>query len=103
MLQSIFNYKKNGYILIQTPYPTWKVVLCGRMSYLGVSIGANLRRKVFWEPLIKKFKGKLARWKSKSLNLAGRMILTKASLNSLFGNLRLRNLKATWLDRKANL
>lgn len=32
-------------------------------TYLGASIGKNVRSKSFWEPLISHFKNQLAQWK----------------------------------------
>lgn len=53
------------------------------MKYLGVPIGFSCKRKIFWEPLVKKFKQKLASWKADSLNQAGRLVLVKSVLDSL--------------------
>lgn len=53
------------------------------MKYLGVPIGFSCKRKVFWEPLVKNFKRKLAQWKAESLNQAGRLILVKAVMDNL--------------------
>lgn len=52
-------------------------------KYLGAQIGSNPRSKKFWDPLVKKVDNKLAGWKCESLNLAGRSILIKSTLNSL--------------------
>ena len=46
-------------------------------------IGCSAKREAFWEPLIKKVKLKLAKWKADSLNQAGRLTLVKSVLDSL--------------------
>nr|KAJ0197785.1 hypothetical protein LSAT_V11C700368170 [Lactuca sativa] len=38
-------------------------------TYLGVPIGANMKLIKGWKPVIDKFKSKLSKWKSKTLNL----------------------------------
>ncbi|WOG84202.1 hypothetical protein DCAR_0103384 [Daucus carota subsp. sativus] len=53
------------------------------MTYLGVPIGISSKRRIFWEPLVKKFHSKLATWKADILNLAGRTTLVKSVLDSL--------------------
>ena len=53
------------------------------MKYLGIPIGFSCKRKVFWEPLVKNFKRRLAQWKADWLNQAGRTILVKSVLDSL--------------------
>ena len=52
------------------------------MNYLGMPIGVSSRRRVFWEPLIKKLKSKMAKWKTDSLNQAGRLTLVKSVIDS---------------------
>ncbi|KAJ0616096.1 putative RNA-directed DNA polymerase [Helianthus annuus] len=51
--------------------------------YLGLPIGANMKRIKYWEPVIRKFRSKLNGWKSKTLSFAGRVTLAKAVLGSL--------------------
>lgn len=53
------------------------------MIYLGIPIGCSARRKVFWEPLVRKVKNKLSKWKADSLNKAGRLTLVKSVLDSV--------------------
>lgn len=53
------------------------------ICYLGISIGISAKRRVFWEPVIKKVRSKLSRWKADSLNQAGRLTLVKAVLDSV--------------------
>lgn len=49
-------------------------------KYLGVPLTAKLMHKIIWEPLINKMQDKVRRWTSRALNLAGRLVLTKAIL-----------------------
>lgn len=53
------------------------------LTFLGDQIGSSSRKKVFWQPLRQKFKNKLASWKCRSLNQAGRLALIKSTINSL--------------------
>ncbi|CAL5439736.1 unnamed protein product [Camellia sinensis] len=46
------------------------------LKYLGLPLGANPRRKKTWQPVINKFKLRLAGWKRRLLSFAGRLILT---------------------------
>lgn len=43
--------------------------------YLGISVGANPRRKATWDPLIQKLRKKLSTWKYKSLSFGGKICL----------------------------
>ncbi|KAJ0445513.1 putative RNA-directed DNA polymerase [Helianthus annuus] len=51
--------------------------------YLGIPIGANMKRSIFWRPIVEKFKKKLSGWKARHLSLAGRVTLAKSVLGSL--------------------
>jgi hypothetical protein len=51
--------------------------------YLGLPIGGNARRLVFWEPLLSRLKSRLSSWNSKHLSLGGRLVLLKFVLSSL--------------------
>lgn len=53
------------------------------LSYLGVPIGDSHKKKRFWTPLTSKVKTRLAQWKSKFLNKAGRLILIRAVMNAM--------------------
>ena len=57
----------------------------GKISflYLGLSIGGDPRRLVFWEPVINTIKSRLAGWQSRFLSYGGRLILLKSVLSSL--------------------
>ena len=51
--------------------------------YLGLPIGGDASRLIFWEPLIKKINSRLSVWKSRHLSLGGRLVLLKFVLSSL--------------------
>ncbi|KAI3800096.1 hypothetical protein L1987_35404 [Smallanthus sonchifolius] len=51
--------------------------------YLGLPIGANMKRVKHWSPVIDRFNKRLSSWKAKSLSFAGRVTLAKAVLGSL--------------------
>nr|KYP32570.1 hypothetical protein KK1_046712 [Cajanus cajan] len=42
-------------------------------NYLGIPLGADPRRTETWRPIISKYNKKLAKWKHKSLSMAGRV------------------------------
>ncbi|GJS89425.1 reverse transcriptase domain, reverse transcriptase zinc-binding domain protein [Tanacetum coccineum] len=52
-------------------------------TYLGLPIGENTRRIGAWNPVIDKFKKRLAEWKAKSMSFGGRLTLVKLVLGSL--------------------
>ncbi|XP_028115369.1 uncharacterized protein LOC114313204 [Camellia sinensis] len=47
------------------------------ITYMGMPLGVNPRRKSTWNPVIEKVKNKLASWKRKMLSFAGRLTLLK--------------------------
>jgi len=49
-------------------------------KYLGIPLIAKPLHKSIWEPVLNKMHDKLKKWSFRSLNLAGRLILTKAIL-----------------------
>jgi hypothetical protein len=51
--------------------------------YLGLSIGGDPRKLVFWEPVIHTIKTRLTRWQSRFLSFGGRLVLLKSVLTSL--------------------
>lgn len=53
------------------------------MTYLGVTIGMSQKKKLFWEPLLKRIDNRLASKKCTNLNVAGRIVLLKATIDSL--------------------
>ncbi|XP_021991090.1 uncharacterized protein LOC110887832 [Helianthus annuus] len=56
--------------------------------YLGVPIGANMKRKVFWAPVIDRLKSKLSKWKTRHLSFAGRLTLAKTGITDAKKKLR---------------
>jgi len=52
-------------------------------KYLGVTLTAKPRHKSIWDPLITKIQDKVRKWTNISLNLAGRLVLTKAVLQAI--------------------
>ena len=51
--------------------------------YLGIPIGANLRRSVFWDLIIRKCERRLATWKHRHISFGGRVTLINAVLTSI--------------------
>ena len=52
-------------------------------KYLGVSLTTKPLQKSIWEPMINKMQDKIKKWTIRSLNLAGRLVLTKAVLQAI--------------------
>ena len=53
------------------------------MKYLGLPLGANLKSRKSWQPVVDKVKSKLALWKRKLLSFGGRVTLIKSVLSNL--------------------
>ncbi|XP_022007302.1 uncharacterized protein LOC110906486 [Helianthus annuus] len=51
--------------------------------YLGVPIGANMKRAKFWEPVVSRVGARLSKWKARHLSFAGRLTLAKSVLGSI--------------------
>ena len=51
--------------------------------YLGIPVGANPRRRVVWDPVIRKIEAKLSKWNQRFISLAGRITLINAVLTAL--------------------
>ncbi|WJX94027.1 hypothetical protein P8452_75492 [Trifolium repens] len=63
-------------------------VLCCRVGkipflYLGLPVGGDPRRLVFWDPVVARLKNRLSGWKSRFLSFGGRLVLLKSVLTSL--------------------
>jgi len=52
-------------------------------KYLGVPLKVKPRHKSIWDPLVTKMQDKVRKWTNRSLNLAGRSVLTKAVLQAI--------------------
>ena len=57
----------------------------GKMSflYLGLPIGGDPRRLLFWEPVVNRIKSRLFGWHSRFLSFGGRLVLLKSVLTAL--------------------
>ncbi|XP_071727581.1 uncharacterized protein [Rutidosis leptorrhynchoides] len=51
--------------------------------YLGLPIGANLKKLSSWKPDIDKFEKRLSDWRARSVSFGSRLTLVKSMLNSL--------------------
>ncbi|GLT66338.1 hypothetical protein SLA2020_387060 [Shorea laevis] len=51
--------------------------------YLGMPVGGKPRSKRLWEPVVKKFRAKLAVWKSAVLSFGGRLTLLNSVLSAM--------------------
>jgi len=64
-----------------------KILNCGLLrypfKYLGLEVGGNPRKKVFWEPVLTKLKARLSAWKGRFLSLAGRSCVIKYVLTAV--------------------
>nr|GFB09068.1 RNA-directed DNA polymerase, eukaryota, reverse transcriptase zinc-binding domain protein [Tanacetum cinerariifolium] len=63
------------------------IIGCGVLKfpfkYLGVPVGCNMKRCVYWNAVIQKFESKLSSWKARLLSAGGRLSLIKAVLGNL--------------------
>ncbi|GKV49628.1 hypothetical protein SLEP1_g56369 [Rubroshorea leprosula] len=63
------------------------VLHCGvgetSFMYLGLPVGRKIRCTKMWEPVLKKFRAKLAIWKSNSLSSGGRITLLNSVLSAI--------------------
>jgi hypothetical protein len=53
------------------------------LIYLGLPIGANLRRHSTWEPVITKVKNRFSKWRGKNLSMGGRVLLLRSVLSAI--------------------
>lgn len=51
--------------------------------YLGLPLGAKYRCVSMWDPLIDRFRTRLALWKKRYLSFGGRLVLIKSTLQNL--------------------
>jgi len=52
-------------------------------KYLGMPIGGNPRKRVFWNPVVENIRSRLSRWKGGLLSMAGRICLIKSVISTL--------------------
>nr|GFA00587.1 RNA-directed DNA polymerase, eukaryota [Tanacetum cinerariifolium] len=68
-------------------YQMANIIGCGvskfPFKYLGVPVGCNMKRCVYWNAVIQKFESKLSSWKARLLSAGGRLSLIKAVLGNL--------------------
>jgi hypothetical protein len=50
-------------------------------KYLGLPVGANIRRQTTWEPLLNSLRKRLGGWKNRHVSFRGRLILLNSVLN----------------------
>ena len=64
-----------------------KTLNCNTMripfQYLGVAVGGNPRKKLFWEPVVRKLEARLSSWKGRFLSMAGRICLLKSVFTAI--------------------
>lgn len=53
------------------------------MTYLGVTVGLSPRSKNLWAQLVNRIDSRLANWKCSNLDMVGRIVLLKATFDSL--------------------
>jgi len=51
--------------------------------YLGMSVGGDPHRLLFWEPVVSNIKSRLSGWHGRFLSFGGRFILLKSVLTAL--------------------
>lgn len=51
--------------------------------YLGIPVGVSSKSWIVWQPIIRKFEVKLAKWKQRSLFMGGRITLINSVLSAL--------------------
>ena len=85
------NYAKSGLVVLGKE-ESWAVMAADVLkcklvqlpiTYLGVPLGANMRKFSSWQPVIAKIQQRLASWKASCLSRAGKLALIKAVLSSL--------------------
>lgn len=53
------------------------------MKYLGIPIGISAKRRIYWEPLIRKVQSRFSKWKAYTLNQVGKLTLVRSVLDSI--------------------
>jgi len=52
-------------------------------KYLGLEVGRNQRKTIFWEPVLSKLRARLNAWRGRFLSLAGRICLIKSVITAV--------------------
>jgi len=85
------NYAKSGLVVIGKD-AKWAEMAAAELqcklielpiTYLGVPLGANMRKFSSWQPVIDRIKIRLSTWKANCISRAGRLVLIKVVLSSL--------------------
>ena len=85
------NYQKSG-LLVLGKEESWtqrvaKMLECTTIqlpfTYLGIPLGANMRKASSWQIIIDKVQRKLSSWRCSSMSRGGRLTLIKSVLNCL--------------------
>jgi len=85
------NYSKSG-LLVLGKEEAWAEEIAEQLerklvqlpiTYLGVPLGANMRKSSSWQCVIDKIQNRLNSWKGTCISRAGRVVLIKAVLHSL--------------------
>ena len=85
------NYKKSALVVLERDevwaQETAELLECSWVKlpilYLGIPLGANMKKVASWQCIIDKIQLKLQTWKSSRLSRTGRLTLIKAVLNCL--------------------
>ena len=52
-------------------------------TYLGIPVGVSSKSWIVWQPIVRKFEVKLAKWKQRTLSMGGRITLINSVLSAL--------------------
>lgn len=58
-------------------------VMKAPFTYLGLPVGGNSRRMEFWDPVVNKLKGRLSRWRQRTISFGGKITLIASVLSSI--------------------
>jgi len=87
----IVNYDKSGLIVLGKE-ESWAMEAADELqcnlvqlpiTYLGVPLGANMRKFSSWQPIMEKIQNRLSSWKASCLSRAGKLVFIKVVLSSL--------------------
>jgi len=88
---ALINRVKSQILFFNTPVPTQKAIayILGFTAaslpskYLGAPLIASAHKHSSWKQLLEKLEARLSLWTHRALNMASRLILIKAVLNSM--------------------